>query len=73
MTGWRLTLDLLLIQDNVGQPDGLGGHSDGGDASVVVRVPLQLHVDPFLSKCKIHNLSENYPVALQRVWSEKWN
>lgn len=58
------THDLLLVQDDVGQPDGLGRHSDGGDASVVVRVPLQLHVDPFLSKCQIHNSSENDPLRL---------
>lgn len=74
-TGQRHTLDLLLVQDDVGQPDGLGRHSDGGDASVVVGVPLQLHVDPFLSKYKIHNLSENDPVPLLRVWSDnmQWN
>lgn len=60
----RHRLDLLLVQDDVGQPDGLGWHSDGRDATVVVRVPLELHVNPFLSKFKIHNLSQNDPVPL---------
>lgn len=45
---WGGMHDLLFVQDDVRQPDRLRRHSDGGNAPVVVRIPLQLHVNPLL-------------------------
>lgn len=44
---------LLVIKHNVWDPYGVGGHSDGGNAQVLIRVPAKLHVNPFLTEHQI--------------------
>lgn len=44
--------DSLFIQDDVRQPNRLRRHSDGRNASVVIWVPLQLHINPLLKTTK---------------------
>ena len=49
----RLTVGrgaLLLVEDDVREPDALGGHPDGPDAPVLLWVPAQLVVGPLLGR-----------------------
>lgn len=41
-------LDSLIIHDDVGQPYIFGGHVQHLDAAVLLRVPAQLVIEPFL-------------------------
>lgn len=41
----------LVVEDEVGDPDHLGGDADGGDIVILGRVPAQFVVVPFLPGC----------------------
>jgi len=40
---------LLVIEDDVGQPDVFGRHVQRLNAAIVRRIPLQSIIEPFLS------------------------
>ncbi len=40
---------ILVIEHNFGNPDGVWGNSDGGDAQIMIRIPSELHVCPLLN------------------------
>lgn len=49
----RVRGNLLVVQHNVGQPDVLGRNVQLGDAAVLVRIPFQLVVLPFLRRAAV--------------------
>lgn len=49
---WNFRVTLLLIQDDVWEPDIFWRNSDGGDSSVFIWIPSQLVINPFLVKGK---------------------
>lgn len=42
--------NILVVEDQIRTPNVSGGDSDLSDATIILRVPLQVHVFPFLER-----------------------